>query len=325
VGFRGWLDALAGIDWAVVGWSAFRILAVILLARLVIGVASRLIDRVSERAAGGRDVFGDRRFATLAAVGKSTIRYVVDFVAAVTILGLFGIDTSSILLGAGVAGLAVGFGAQNLVKDVIGGFFILLEDQYAVGDYVDLGDVDGIVESIGLRTTQIRDFGGQLHVMPNGAVQRVTNYSRGPLRVLFEVNVPYGEDTTRAIEVIQQSLDDYRAGSAVVVDGPKVLGVSKLGTTGVFVMVWAQVKSMEHWAVEHELKLRIKDSLDRAGIDISYPRRFLLNVAAERRRAPAPGGRRHRPASGPGTETQPGGAGGVLRSPVENGDGHREE
>ncbi len=322
---RGWLDAVAGIDWALVGWSAFRILAIVLLARLVIVVTSGLIDRFSERAAGGRDALGDRRFATLAAVGKSTIRYVVDFVAAVTILSLVGIDTSSILLGAGVAGLAVGFGAQNLVKDVIGGFFILLEDQYAVGDYVDLGDVSGIVEGIGLRTTQIRDFGGQLHVMPNGAVQRVTNFSRGPLRVLFEVNVPYGEDTTRAIQVIQRTLEDYRAESDVVVDGPKVLGVSKLGTTGVFVMVWAQVKSMEHWAVERELKLRIKDSLDQAGIDISYPRRFLLNVTAERRRAPASRRRRDMPAPRAGAEPQPGGAGGVSRDPGENDDRHREE
>lgn len=263
---------LLGINLAAAGLTVLRIVAVLLAARLAIILANRLIDQLTARHRYHRAVFDERRVQTLAAVAKSAVRYTLDFVAGVTALGLLGIDTASLLLGAGVAGLAVGFGAQNLVRDVLSGFFVLLEDQYAVGDYVNLGGVEGIVEEIGLRTTQVRDFGGELHILPNGTITRVTNFSRGPLRVLFEVNIPYEADTLQAIKVIQDTLDAYRAESEAVVEGPQVLGVSRLGVTGVRVMVWAKAKSMEHWAVERDLKLRIKESLDRAGIDISYPR-----------------------------------------------------
>ncbi len=261
--------SLFGVDLVAVALTGLRILAVLVGARVVILLASRLIDRVAARRGHHRPVFDEKRVQTLAAVSKSAVRYALDFFAVVTVLSLLGIDTASILLGAGVAGLAVGFGAQSLVRDVLSGFFVLLEDQYAVGEYVSIGGVEGIVEEIGLRTTQIRDFGGELHILPNGTVGRVTNFSRGPLRVLFEVRVPYEADTSRAIKVIQDALDTYRVRSEVVVEGPKVLGVSRLGLAGVHVTVWATVKPMEHWAVERDLKLAVKEALDKAGLPVA--------------------------------------------------------
>lgn len=277
---RLWQGA-AGIDWWETGlavlWALVKIAGVVLLARLLTGFASRLIDRLAEREGRHREFLGDeRRFRTIGGIVKSVVRYVVYFFAGVTILSMLGIDTSSILVGAGVVGLAVGFGAQNLVRDVISGFFILFEDQFAVGDYIAAGGVDGIVEEMSLRTTRLRAFAGDLHIIPNGVIDKVTNYSRGAMRVLFEVEVAYEEETSKVIRHVQEILDRFAAESEVVVEGPRVLGVSQLGASGVSIMVWAKVKPMAQWAVERELKLRIKESFDRAGIEIPYPRRVYI-------------------------------------------------
>jgi len=293
-----WLD---GLGWAekarALAGRVVTILLVLLAARLAIVLLVRLVDRVASRAPRHPRVLDRRRVQTLAAVAKSVIRYALDFVALVTSLSLLGVDTSSLLLGAGIAGLAVGFGAQNLVRDVLTGFFILLEDQYAVGDYVSLGGVEGVVEEIGLRTTLIRAPGGELHILPNGTIQRVTNFSRGPLRVLFEVEVPYEEDTARARQVLQEAFDRYAADSGCVVEGPRVLGVARLSPTGVALLVWARVKAMEHWAVERDLKLVAKEALDRAGIPI--PRRYRSLRPRRLRRADAMEGPEGPPAKNP--------------------------
>jgi len=273
---------LSGIDWGGLGllvlWALVKIVAVIFIARLAIVVGNRLIDEFLERRATyGTFLGGERRLTTVGGIAKSILRYTLYFFAGVTVLSLLGIDPSSILVGAGVAGLAVGFGAQNLVRDVISGFFILFEDQFAVGDYVVIGDKDGIVEEMGLRTTRIKAFGGETHVIPNGKIELVTNYSRGPMRVLFEVEIAYEEDTHRAIELAQGVLDRFAAESEVIVEGPTVLGVSKLGSSGVALMVWAKVKPMEQWAVERELKLRLKQAFDKLGVEIPYPRRVYIS------------------------------------------------
>jgi small-conductance mechanosensitive channel len=274
----------AGIDWAAVGVSAaetlLRVLAVVLVARLIIILANRLIDRLASRRPQGRAVFDERRVHTLAGVAKSIVRYALDFFAGITALSLVGVDTSSLLLGAGVAGLAVGFGAQNLVRDVLSGFFLLLEDQYGVGDYVSMAGVEGIVEDVGLRTTEVRGFGGELHIIPNGAIPRVANLSRGPLRVLFEIPIAHRVDAARVMAVAQEAGDRFATGCKAVVEGPKVLGVSRLDASGVYVQVWARARSMEHWAVERDLKLAIKEALAAAGIDISQSYRRVTRRSA---------------------------------------------
>ncbi len=272
----GLLAAWAWPDWAVVGprilGTAGRVLAVIVIGHFTILAANRLIDGLATRRGRRARLLDERRLDTLAGVAKSAVRYVVDFVVLAMALGFLGVDTSSLLVGAGVAGLAVGFGAQNLVRDVLTGFFVLLENQFAVGDHVDLGGAEGVVEEIGLRTTTVRGFAGDLNIIPNGSLGRVTNYSRGSMRVLFEINVPYEEDTSKAITVVQAALDEYRAEAGeLVTEGPKVLGVSRLGETGVSLMIWARSRPMEHWGVERELMLRVKQALDRAGIEIPHP------------------------------------------------------
>ena len=280
-----WLDTVIGAE---VAETAFAILVVVLkigllvmAGRIVVFIAGRFVDRmIDKKPKRGLFFAEERRFTTLAKLSKSVIRYGVDFVVVVTALDIAGVQTSSVLLGAGVAGLAVGFGAQNLVRDVLTGFFILFEDQFSVGDYVSAGGVDGVVEEMGLRTTLLRAFGGEGHIIPNGTIERVTNYSRGSMRVLFEVDIAYEENTTRVIGFVQEVLDRFRAESEIVTDGPKVLGVSKLGDSGVSLLVWAKVKPMEQWATERELRLRIKEAFDRAGIEIPYPRRVYIQGGA---------------------------------------------
>ena len=133
---------------------------------------------------------------TLAGLLKSILRYVTYFTAAINILEIVGVKTASLLAAAGIGGLAVGFGAQNLVKDVISGFFIIFEDQYNVGDYVEAAGVAGVVDEVGLRTTRLRDFGGQFHIIPNGEIALVTNHSRGIKRALVKVKIAYEENLT---------------------------------------------------------------------------------------------------------------------------------
>ncbi len=123
---------------------------------------------------------------------------------------MFNISTTSLLATAGIGGLAIGFGAQSLVKDIITGFFILLEDQYSVGDYIQTGSYDGVVEELGLRVTKLRAFSGELHIIPNSNIQIVTNKTRGAMRALVKVSIAYEEDIDKAIKVLQQTCDEIK-------------------------------------------------------------------------------------------------------------------
>lgn len=260
----------------VVAVRAGQIVLVILLGRLVLMLAARVVDRLLEGEHRTVRYLEPRRARTLATLVKSVLRYLVDFLVALTILSMLGIDTSSILVGAGLVGLAVGFGAQNLVRDFLSGFFILLEDQFAVGEYVRAGGYEGVVEEMGLRTTRLRAFGGEVHTIPNGKIEEVTNMSRGDMRVMFEVNIAYEADVDQAIRVIDDALQRYAAENDAVVEGPRVLGVQELGESGVSLVVWGRTRAMQQWAVGRDLRRRVKQALDAAGIEIPYPRRVMV-------------------------------------------------
>ncbi|MFW5896677.1 MAG: mechanosensitive ion channel family protein [Bacillota bacterium] len=216
------------------------------------------------------------RLVTLKGLLKSTFRYTMDFVALLTVLPKMRIETTQFLAGAGVVGLAVGFGAQSLVKDVISGFFLLLEDQLAVGDYVEISDISGVVEEMGLRVTKVRDYGGQLHFLPNGVIQTVTNHSRGPMRVLVHVDIAYEEDVDRAIAVLEDLCESMTDLMDVLEEGPQVLGLASLNDSSMTLTIRAQAKNMEQWRVEREIRRRIKRRFDEVGIEIPYPRRVVV-------------------------------------------------
>src|SRR5690606_35032709 len=159
-------------------------------------------------------------------------KYVLYFIGTVIILDMFNINTSSILATAGIGGLAIGFGAQSLVKDVITGFFILFEDQFSVGDYVKIDSYEGIVEELGVRVTKLRDFSGELHIIPNGNINTVTNKARGAMRALVKVSIAYEEDIDRAIKILDGVCNRLKQSNKSIEEGPTILGVSDLGEYG---------------------------------------------------------------------------------------------
>ena len=258
--------------------SLIRIGMIILVSFLVMRVVSRLIDRLFKSREDEQRVLirDNRRLMTLRTVIKSFVRYMVYFVGGIMVLGELGVNTSGLVAGAGIAGVALGFGAQNLVRDVLTGFFILFEDQFAVGDYVSISGVSGVVEEIGLRVTKVRDFAGQLHVVPNGSIGLVTNFRGRAMRVMFDVQVPYSTDVELAIGVLQDAFDHHRESIPDIVDGPTVLGVQDLGDSGIALRVWATAQPMQQWSLERQLKLLVKKVMDDNGISVAYPHRYII-------------------------------------------------
>lgn len=171
---------------------------------------------------------------------------------------------------ASIGGVALGFGSQNLVKDVVNGFFILFEDQYSVGDYITIGKSSGIVESIELRVTKIRSFKGDLHIIPNGNISEVTNHSRGPISINVNVSIAYEENIDDATKVINIACDEFSKDNEDIVEKPKVVGITELGSSGVNIRVSGKVKPMKQWANENQLRKYVKEALDKAEIEIPY-------------------------------------------------------
>lgn len=268
---------IGGISLVAIGQNIIKMLLVLVAVRLSIKLLGTFSDKFYKKQAESRFVDDPRKTMTMNALTKSVITYTLYFVGFTTIITIMGIPVSSILATAGIGGLAIGFGAQSLVKDVITGFFILFEDQYAVGDYISLGDYSGIVEDIGIRITKIRGFNGDLHILPNGNISNVTNRSRGDMRVLFKVRIPYEENIDGAIKAIEEYFADYSKTETKLTAGPRVLGVADLGDFSVNLNVWAKTKPMEQWRVERELKKGIKEVLEKMDIDIPYPRNIILS------------------------------------------------
>ncbi|GAB6159115.1 mechanosensitive ion channel family protein [Desulfotomaculum varum] len=258
--------------------ATLRIIATLILARLLISFGSRLVEKIFIAKPG--QLLGDNRAQTLAGLLKSLLRYGIYFVTVISIVEIFIPNAArTVLAGAGILGLAVGFGAQNLVRDIITGFFILFEDQYAVGEYVTVSGVTGVVEEIGLRVTKIREFGGQLHIIPNGSITMVTNFNRGGMQALVEIGISYEENIDRAIEVLKQMSRQFaQTWAADLLEGPDVLGVVRFGESDVVIRITAKTKPMRQWEIERQLRKAVKEAFDREGIEIPYPRRVLISM-----------------------------------------------
>jgi small-conductance mechanosensitive channel len=250
----------------------FIILGFILLSRL----GNYLIDTLMHpsRLPGTWD---ERRVGTLRGLARSILKYTLYFLGAVTVLDELNFPITSILAGAGILGLAVGVGAQNLVRDVITGFFILFEDQYAVGDYVTVAGVTGTVQELGLRVTRIQVWTGEVHIIPNGKIEQVTNYSRCGMGVVLNVPVDYEVDLDGAIDIINGVCQEMiQENPDLIVEPVQVLGVNELDNSGVIIQVFGKVKPMHQWAFTRELRKRVKDAFDSAGIEFPYPHRVIL-------------------------------------------------
>jgi moderate conductance mechanosensitive channel len=245
----------------------FNVLLTIVVARLLFWLLNGTLRKVFIKKTGSTFLLEERRAKTLYPMIRSILFYGISFFALMNILALLNIPTATLLASASVLGLAVGFGAQSLVKDVISGFFIIFEDQFAVGEYVKTDKYAGVVEEIGLRATKLRDWGGELHILPNGTVTSITNYNRGRMRALVDISLPYDEDIEVAMEIISQTTQTLAEQLRdKIIEGPNVQGIINLGESHVVVRVVAFTQPMEQWAVERELRRVILLALADAGI-----------------------------------------------------------
>ena len=248
----------------------FTIILIFVVIRLISAVFNKLIDRTIKLESMSKLQITDSRRDTLTAILKRIVRYILYFMGIVISLELFSINTTSIIATAGIGGLAIGFGAQSLVKDIITGFFILLEDQYTIGDYIQINDKDGVVEELGLRVTKVRDFSGELHIIPNSSINIVTNRTRGAMRALVKMTIAYEEDIDNALRVMESVSNEIASSNENIVEGPTVLGISEMANSGVVITAVAKTIPMEQWSVERMMRKAYKQAFDKEGIEIPY-------------------------------------------------------
>ena len=217
----------------------------------------------------------EARAETIGLVLRSIVTAVVWSIAALLILGQLEIDLAPLIAGAGIGGIALGFGAQSIVKDFLSGLFMLIEDQYGVGDVIDIGPATGTVEEVSLRSTTLRDVNGTVWHIPNGEIARVGNYSQLWSRAVIDVEVAYDVDLRFASGVIQRVADemweDPEWGGDELMERPEVWGIQNLGASGIAIRLAVKTEPSMQWATERELRLRIKEALDEAGIEIPFP------------------------------------------------------
>lgn len=267
--------------------SAGRIALVCVLGLIVLSVTQRLLAPVlrvaiREQMGGQPELEIKKRVETLSHVLYTTLWVAVSVLIVVTILPEFGIDAAPLIAGLGLVGLAVGFGAQNLVKDIINGLFILVENQYGVGDVVTIAGISGLVEDMNLRRTVLRDLDGIVHFVPHSQVDTASNFTRGYSRVNLNVRVGYDADLDHAIEVINRvgetlSQDDEFA--SLIKSPPKVLRVDAFGESGIEIKIVGDTQPIEQWTVAGELRRRIKKAFDDEGISIPVPQRVVHTTA----------------------------------------------
>jgi small conductance mechanosensitive channel len=274
------LLALSFSDWTerAAGWlltSGVRVLAVALAMAVALAVVRRAAARLEAVVRGRLPSFGQGgRAATLSRVVRDTARTAVWVVGGLVVLGEVGIDVKPLLAAAGIGGLAIGFGAQSLVKDLISGFFLLFDDRLRVGDVAEVAGVSGVVEDIRLRTIALRDLAGSLHIVPNGSIERVKNMTREYAFAVLDVQVAYREDpddVVRALEAVGRELAAAPAFRDRLLAPLEVLGVEDLGASGVSIRFRLKTTPGDQWAVGRETRRRVKKAFDARGIEIPFP------------------------------------------------------
>lgn len=218
-----------------------------------------------------------QRARTIGSVMRSILSILVWTLAVFWILSVLNVNLAPLIAGAGLVGIALGFGAQSLVKDFLSGIFMLMEDQFGVGDVIDVGEASGVVESISLRVTDIRDNDGVLWHVPNGFIERVGNKTQQWARAVIDIGISYDADVDQANQAIAdaaQSLWDDPAWRPLMLDEPEVLGVETLGLDRVTLRATVRTLPLERWKVAREFRARVKAGFDQAGIELPAPRPY---------------------------------------------------
>lgn len=259
--------------------AAYSVTAVkIFLILLVTYIAIKIVERWLFRWVDGISAReGNQRVLTLGRVLQSLVTYLAYFIAAVMVLQELNVNTASILASAGIVGVAIGFGAQSLVKDVISGFFILLENQYAVGDTVTIGGDEGTVEDISLRSTRIKGSSGELYIIPNGQISRVVNHSRTNRRAKVEVAVGFDADVEQVLSILKSVGEEMKNQYSEITEGPDVWGITSFAEAGPVFTMAAFTLPGQQTKIEREMRRLIKLAFDREGLSMPLPSRLLIN------------------------------------------------
>jgi small-conductance mechanosensitive channel len=272
-------DFIEEYDWSGFAGRSAKIVLVLVLAMVFLRLGTRLVDR-SVKSIGARSPLREtsprleQRAETLAGVAKSMVRIIVWTVAVLLVLEEFGLNLGPLLAGASIVGVAVGFGAQSLVKDFFSGFFILVEDQYAVGDVITIADQSGTVEEINLRVTRIRATDGTVWFVPNGEIRKVGNSAKEWARSIVDVIIPNKADLVAATAAVAEeaaTLAGEERWSECVLEDPEVLGVESLGAENVTLRVSTKTTPAHRAAFAREMRSRISSRLQREGVVATEP------------------------------------------------------
>ncbi|MGP4040456.1 mechanosensitive ion channel family protein [Gracilibacillus sp. D59] len=261
------------IDWGYILENVINYgiqIVILIIALLVISpIGKKLISAALNKSSSKQNV-SEARIQTLEKLLLNVFSYVLIFVFVVMFFGIIEQPIGPLLAGAGVVGLAIGFGAQGLVSDIVTGFFILLEKQIDVGDYVTAAGYNGIVEEVGLRTTKIRGFDGTLHYVPNREIAGVSNHSRGNMRALVDIGISYDDNIDQAVAVLKSVCEEFTSDPRFA-EGPDVLGVQAFGSSEVVLRIIGKTENMEQWGAERDIRKRIKEAFDENNIEIPFP------------------------------------------------------
>ncbi|MEY3095622.1 MAG: hypothetical protein RIR74_714 [Pseudomonadota bacterium] len=273
--------------WLEAALSLTNLILILLLAWVSLRVTHRLVSafhqRLKDKTPSAEE---QRRIATLERVFGYVASVVIWVVTIMLVLSELGISIAPILATAGVAGLAVGFGAQSLVKDYFTGFVMLVENQIRVGDIVEIADKTGAVEELTLRYVRLRDYSGSVHFVPNGIITSVSNMSRDFAFAVVDVGVGYREELGVVFQVMKTTAEDLRADSEFsgrILDGLEIAGVDQWAESSVIIRARLKVVALEQWTIRREYLRRLKMAFDAHGIDIPYPHRTVVQVPAEAR------------------------------------------
>ncbi|MDZ7261042.1 MAG: mechanosensitive ion channel family protein [candidate division KSB1 bacterium] len=254
------------------GLKIFLILIGTLIVIKGVQVLSKRLSNLFSRQKADEEY--KKRAETLGSVIRHLLTVSILVLATLTILGQLGIEIGPILAAAGIVGLAVGFGAQSLIKDVINGFFILLEDQIRVGDVVEIAGKGGLVEKVNLKMTVLRDLAGNVHFIPNGSIDVVTNMTKEYSRYVFDIGVAYREDVDEVIEVIKEVDEDLRNDPDFgpdILEPIEILGLDQFADSAIIIKARTMTKPIKQWRVAREFNRRLKKKFDERDIEIPFP------------------------------------------------------
>lgn len=267
--------------------ASIKIFIIIVLSYLIVFIGKRIIARIFKLRMKSPLNYSERRQKTILKLAQSVLSYLVYFSAIIGILSSLNIDVTGLLAGAGIAGLAIGFGAQSLVKDIITGFFIIFEDQFGVGDYVRIHTsniAEGNVTEIGLRTTKIVGFTGEVYIIPNGQITDVVNYSINNSKAVIDMQVSIEADIEKVEKLVNDYLITLPKQFEELVDVPKFVGVQSVTGAEVTVRIVAETKPQQHQVVARAIRKDVKDLLEKNGIPMAYPTLLVYDSSKERKR-----------------------------------------